>query len=240
MPKEINTITETETNMIQNAENQILAYYYYFSNSNPADEYEEALTDAAKRGVEVKLLFNTLKYDRREEIVHENIEIRIIDLHGFRHAHPKMLIVDNQKAHLGSANWTGGSHEKQRREVGAKITHQKLVSDMTQIFYTDWNSKYITHPKNPDKHPIEPSTNPPVIDKTLKSNTSSYEIFEELPDGKYYWKVETVNFTGENSTEIRTFKIKSPSYSTRKILIIMIILGSVLAVGVFFIYRWKK
>lgn len=240
MPNEINTITKTETNMIQNAENQILAYYYYFSNSNTVDKYEEALIDAAERGVKVKLLFNTLKEDRRIRISHKNIETRIINLQGFRHAHPKMLIVDSRIAHLGSANWTGGSHEKQRREVGAKITHQKLVSHVTQIFYTDWNSDYITHPKNPEKHQIKPTTNLPIIDRTLNSDTSSYEIIEDLPDGKYYWKVETVNFTGENSSQARTFKIETPSYSTRKIMIIIIILGSSLAVGIYFLYRWKK
>ena len=238
MLEEVKSISQAELELIEKAENKVSGYYYHFSNSRALDDYERALMEAAERGVQIELLFDEISEERRVRLTHENIQIREINLGGFRHSHPKILIVDNRKAHICSANWTSGSHTGKGREIGAVIEYQKLVGTLSHLFYTDWNSEYIVGREESESYKIDRvCKNRPLVEESLNPEKSSYKIKKRLSEGDYYWKMMGTSqgeeiVSGPESFQIR--KDENESLTWMKI----ILLGVILTTVVFLIY-WK-
>ncbi len=239
MPKKVKSISEAELELVREAENKVIGYYYHFSNSRALDDYEKTLTKAASRGIQIELLFDEISKERRVRLTHENIQIREINLGGFKHAHPKFLIVDNRRAHICSANWTSGSHTGEGREIGAKISYQKIVGNLSHIFYTDWNSEYLKEGKVSEDYEIEKiCKNRPVIEKTVNPRKKSYELEENLHGGDYYWKMTGSSRGKRITSKPEPFQIKKEDNEKYRTLLKLVLLGIIVTLAICLIY-WR-
>lgn len=134
---------------------------------------DDALIQAAKRGVKVRLLVSdwstkpkTISDLKRLAGV-DNIETRMIEIpehsEGFvpfsRTIHSKFLVVDDDKTWLGTSNWAGDYFNKSRN-LGIIATGKTLNRELTVSFDRYWNSAYGI--------PVDPSQNYPVKNQAGK------------------------------------------------------------------------
>jgi phosphatidylserine/phosphatidylglycerophosphate/cardiolipin synthase-like enzyme len=155
MPTEPKHTATALENLIDSAEQSVKVYLYVFSTGWAANPLARALVDAAERGVVVQLMFDARFYadfwpegggidfsDRLVELKDvEGVFIKLINFGEWSAAHPKMVVVDGERAYVGSANWTSSSLVE-RREVGVIFEDRVLASALDEIFRTDWNSGY--------------------------------------------------------------------------------------------------
>ncbi len=107
---------------IQQAENYIYLEFYKFGNDEVGLRFREELTNAAARGVHVKLLLDSWGVSYTETFFSELMELggevrffrKIIYTFDFftknhRRNHRKFLLIDDQISYMGSANITGYS-----------------------------------------------------------------------------------------------------------------------------------
>ena len=118
----------------------------------------EASIDAARRGVEVKLLLDSTWYNIEEDdpksnartvqyvnnIAEEeglNLEARLVDLDskGFKKLHAKGVVVDNDTVFISSVNWNEHSPTK-NREVGV-IIYGEPAGYFADVFMADWGQE---------------------------------------------------------------------------------------------------
>ncbi len=168
MPVEARNTKTALENLINSANQSIKVYLYVFSTGSATNSLASALTDAAGRGVEVQLMLDARYYkkiwsepipgnyqdfsDRLDGLKDvEGIWMKIIYPEEWIFCHPKIVIVDGERAYVGSANWTSSSLLN-RREVGVIFRDQTLASTLEGIFRTDWESEYtkwVKEPENP-------------------------------------------------------------------------------------------
>ena len=134
---------------------QLLNYATVNYDKTTFTELDKALTDAAKRGVKVRMLVSDWstrpKYmsDLKRLAREPNFEAKmmVIPEHsiGFvaysRTIHSKFLVVDDDKTWLGTSNWSG-DYFYNSRNVGIIAVGNKLNSELTQSFERYWNSDY--------------------------------------------------------------------------------------------------
>ena len=130
---------DTIIGLIDSAQNSIHVFAYVYTGS-PAT-ITNALIYAANRGVNIQIIIDpeyrgylpdSVKYE-------PNIQIKTVNIGAA--AHSKVVIVDGQKAYVGSANWTNASM-RERREIGIFFDDQTLASALQEIFNKDWESRY--------------------------------------------------------------------------------------------------
>lgn len=116
----------------------------------------EASIEAARRGVEVKILLDSTWYNIEEDdpksnlktvqyvnnIAKEdglNLEARLVDLDstGFKKLHAKGVVVDNNTVFVSSVNWNERSPTK-NREVGV-IIYGPPAEYFAEVFLADWD-----------------------------------------------------------------------------------------------------
>ncbi len=134
---------------------QLLNYATKNYDKTTFTELDKALTDAAARGVKVRMLVSDWstrpKYmaDLKRLAKVPNFEARMIEIPehsmGFvaysRTIHSKFLVVDDDKTWLGTSNWSG-DYFYNSRNVGVVATGTKLNAELTQSFDRYWNSDY--------------------------------------------------------------------------------------------------
>jgi cardiolipin synthase A/B len=104
---------------------------------------EQAITDAGQRGVKVEVILpspgssssNDSNSSGIRAISHTGIQIEE-DAHLYMHA--KIIIVDGQKAFVGSENISTASLEH-NRELGILVSDQNVLSTLQQTFQQDWS-----------------------------------------------------------------------------------------------------
>jgi len=123
----------------------------FYSELNP---YVAALLAAARRGCEVKVLFDSRDYnlergdDNDDVLAFLNevataeglkLEARLADLKalGFSKIHNKGIIADDSVL-ISSFNWNEGALDN--REVGVVVTNAELASYFAEVFLYDWNA----------------------------------------------------------------------------------------------------
>lgn len=156
---------EAITNLIASANEsvyiqQFYIYKYWGSRKEGSVEktpnlFLEAAIEAARRGIEVKILmdstwynvekkdpvsnYHTMKYVN-EIATNENLnlEAKLIDLEkaGFEKMHGKGVIVDGKTVLVSSVNWNEHSPTK-NREVGVVVTGE-VAGYYTDVFLRDW------------------------------------------------------------------------------------------------------
>jgi cardiolipin synthase len=118
---------------IEMAGNYIYLEMYKFGNDEVGLQFREALTKAAERGVQVKLLLDSWGVSYKEDFFGELIKLggevrffrKILYTFDFftknhRRNHRKFLIIDDQISYIGSANITG--YSLQWRESVIRLT----------------------------------------------------------------------------------------------------------------------
>jgi cardiolipin synthase A/B len=103
-------------------------------------EIIDALTGAVKRGVHVRVIVPEERdEDTRKdyfELIDQEIEIR--NLPGL-YEHAKLIVVDDQRAFIGSQNFTATSMD-QNRELGILVNDPALLSRLDRTFESDFSN----------------------------------------------------------------------------------------------------
>ncbi len=102
---------------------------------------EQALGNAVQRGVRVQVILPALGASSGDSnsqgiqtLRQENVQMRE-DAHLYMHA--KMIVVDGQRAFVGSENISAASLD-QNRELGIIISDTTVLSTLQQTFQRDW------------------------------------------------------------------------------------------------------
>ncbi|QCC57809.1 phospholipase D-like domain-containing protein [Natrinema thermotolerans] len=135
------------TAMLENANEEILVLQ-----PSIADDVSllEATLEAARRGVEVRILVGSARYNAAENEAlaadleqiadRENLplEVRLVgDTDRFEKIHAKGIVIDGETAVVGSANWNSNSLENNREVLVA--LHGEAVADYyATVFESDW------------------------------------------------------------------------------------------------------
>ena len=135
--------------MIRGAARSIDIESFYYSDDpadddDPLDRVLDAVGDAARRGVKVRLIGDAGFHRTYPEILDrfgamQNVESRLLDARslwgGVQHA--KFMIIDGTRAYVGSQNWDWRAL-MHIHEIGARITHPDLSRAVGAIFDLDW------------------------------------------------------------------------------------------------------
>ena len=106
---------------------------------------EQALVSAAQRGVHIQIILPASSASSGDSnsqgiqtIRQGNVQVRE-DMHLYMHA--KMIVVDGQRAFVGSENISAASLD-QNRELGIIISDAKVLSTLQQTFQRDWEDSH--------------------------------------------------------------------------------------------------
>jgi hypothetical protein len=116
----------------------------------------EAVVEAARRGVKVRVLLDGTWYNIQGDEDRDNddtvetlnrlardegldVSAKIINLESthLKKIHAKGIIVDGQEVFVGSINWTENSF-KGNREVGVIVGHEQVADYYRDLFLRDW------------------------------------------------------------------------------------------------------
>jgi phosphatidylserine/phosphatidylglycerophosphate/cardiolipin synthase-like enzyme len=136
---------------------ELLTYKTKSRDGSEFHDLDDALRDAAKRGVHVQLLVSTWgETDSAvQALAHEpNVEVRVLAIPPFsggdipfaRVAHAKYAIFEG-RAWVGTSNWEG-DYFLQSRNVSLFFEHGgALVGKLTDVFVDAWRSPYARPPR---------------------------------------------------------------------------------------------
>lgn len=107
------------------------------------DEIEQALVAAARRGVQVQAILPMPQAGQSDSnasgittVKQGGVQVKE-DSHLYMHA--KMMVIDAQKAFVGSENISGASLDG-NRELGIIIADTQVVNTLQQTFQQDWQN----------------------------------------------------------------------------------------------------
>jgi phosphatidylserine/phosphatidylglycerophosphate/cardiolipin synthase-like enzyme len=104
------------------------------------DRITSALSDAAKRGVDVNVV---MTYQSSYKVAFEQLKssgARLHLFHGERfYIHAKMIIADGACAFLGSENFSYTSLDK-NRELGIFLSDRNIINSLSRTFAFDWQN----------------------------------------------------------------------------------------------------
>jgi len=141
----------------EDAEKRIYIAVYNFTDTTCRD----ALIDAVKRGVEVRLVIYSENADNRiiEDLKKNGIKIVKSQSEGLMHA--KFIVVDYETTISGSANLTSGSFFYDNNFM--ILIHDSKVN---KIFQEEFNEMFIEKKFGPTGHPTVPPTSITLKDGT--------------------------------------------------------------------------
>jgi phosphatidylserine/phosphatidylglycerophosphate/cardiolipin synthase-like enzyme len=126
------------TSLIKNAHNMLLIE----AEEMQDDEIEQAIVDAAKRGVHVQVILPAPSGSSKDSnsqgiqtIQQGGAQVKE-DKHLYMHA--KIIVADGQKAFVGSENISTASLER-NRELGLIVSDQNVLTTLQQTFQQDWS-----------------------------------------------------------------------------------------------------
>ena len=132
--------------MISHAKKSISLEMFYAS-STSGDKLQpiiEAIAEAARRQVDVRLLFDSSFYEKNKDTemalaMIPRVHVRLIDIHakttGVMHA--KYFVVDDADTYVGSANFDGRALDH-IQEIGVRVRNQDVARVIDQVFRADW------------------------------------------------------------------------------------------------------
>ncbi|MHB8071843.1 MAG: phospholipase D-like domain-containing protein [Candidatus Cryosericum sp.] len=131
--------------LIESATTSILFTIYDFSDPR----IEDYLADAAARGVAVKVMVDpgerlalTDSKGIVADLVRAGIAVRSSNP-SYRITHAKYFVVDGTSAYISGNNFTYADGKK-NRAFAIVTTDAKVISDLTTIFWSDWQRKPVT------------------------------------------------------------------------------------------------
>ncbi|MDI6819969.1 MAG: phosphatidylserine/phosphatidylglycerophosphate/cardiolipin synthase family protein [Candidatus Hodarchaeaceae archaeon] len=142
VPVEVTRTLDAFAALIDRAEKNVYIYMYIYNGMPP--KLREALVSALDRGVRVEVMVDkeSLKweYALKELAGREGVGVTVIR-HPYS-AHPKVIVVDNEWAYVGSANIDIRYITDGGRDVGVMVRSPEVVGDLMKIFQRDWGSVY--------------------------------------------------------------------------------------------------
>ena len=140
----IRNISDVVLELLSGAENSIdmEVYTIYASDYSPLSDIHSALFSAATRGVQIRILidngiYNDLYYSNKQLfdniLANENIQLKTSPWA----MHSKVIIVDNQKCLVSSANlsWSAMTSD---REIAIYVYGEEFGKALEDIFETGW------------------------------------------------------------------------------------------------------
>lgn len=134
---------------------QLLTYRAESRDGAPFRELDSALRRAAGRGVAVQLLVS--HWSKRKYLIQElqrlhappQLQVKLITIPpwsgGFipfaRVSHAKYLVVDGERAWVGTSNWERDYFERSRN-VGLLLESRRIGSELDRFFLDGWDSPY--------------------------------------------------------------------------------------------------
>jgi len=109
------------------------------------DAVTQALIDAAKRGVAVRvdMTYQTVYKPSFESLIQGKVQVRTYSSGSKkRYIHAKMILADNDYAFVGSQNFSWTSLEK-NRELGILISDPTTIASLEKTFNSDWTEARI-------------------------------------------------------------------------------------------------
>ncbi|MGV9799806.1 phospholipase D-like domain-containing protein [Mycobacterium sp. NPDC003449] len=104
----------------------------------------ERLVRAAHRGVKVHIMARAAHHLKSGKLLEGVSGMRILDdvgikIHRLKHMklHAKMILADNERAVVGSINFSPGSFDH-RRELAIEVTDHQIMKRMTEVAHHDW------------------------------------------------------------------------------------------------------
>jgi len=120
--------------------------------------YLKEIIEAARRGIEVNVLLDSLYVDRTEENTFDNYDVMLYlnevaekediplnarlaehDELGLEKIHAKGMVIDNETVFVSSINW-GAYAAMHNRETGLFVTHEDVAGYFADAFYYDWTT----------------------------------------------------------------------------------------------------
>jgi len=122
LPRQSKVVKNIILSNIQNAQNSIDIAMYNFKYK----EFANALDNAAKRGIKVKVYYYKKKVNFTDKIIVFKVQNKF---------HVKIALFDNKTAIFGSANWTKDSFKK-NYEVIYITKKEKIIKKISRFFST--------------------------------------------------------------------------------------------------------
>lgn len=103
-----------------------------------------ALAHAARSGLQVKVLLSAeAEHQHSNKLSYLKKAGVIIKFHRALMIHAKVIIVDNERAYLGSINFTKPSMDN-NRELGIITDDAKVVTQLKSVFNQDWETFHLS------------------------------------------------------------------------------------------------
>lgn len=130
--------TDTIVKAVHEAKKTILVQAYSFTSK----EIAQALADAKKRGVDVKVILDksqeSEKYTSATFLANQQIPVKID--RAFAIAHSKIMIIDDMNVITGSFNFTKAAENNNAENVLILRGNKELANLYTQNWQWRWNS----------------------------------------------------------------------------------------------------
>ena len=126
---------EEIASVIGSAKHSLLVYN---EEMNDVD-IEDALEDAARRGVDVGVLMSmdTGWLSAFSALTAAGVHVRTFDAKASTYVHAKIVLSDGKLAFLGSENFSDGSLDA-NRELGIVLTEPAVIAGLVSVFISDW------------------------------------------------------------------------------------------------------
>jgi phosphatidylserine/phosphatidylglycerophosphate/cardiolipin synthase-like enzyme len=118
--------------LIENAESKIDIEMYAFTSR----DIVEALERAKMRGVEIRIILETINPEMHDELLSKGFDVRYATK-AYKITHSKIMIVDKKKLLVGSHNFSNSALYK-NREASVILTDSKTVNEFMAEYETDW------------------------------------------------------------------------------------------------------
>jgi phosphatidylserine/phosphatidylglycerophosphate/cardiolipin synthase-like enzyme len=121
--------------LMQSATQSIHAELYQFS----YPDLREALADAARRGVDVKVILDPTvnsNLDTAAFLKSRGVQVRWSSPE-FTYTHAKSAVIDGRKVAVGSINWSGNAM-RNNREAEVVVESARTAAEFEAVFAGDW------------------------------------------------------------------------------------------------------
>jgi phosphatidylserine/phosphatidylglycerophosphate/cardiolipin synthase-like enzyme len=118
--------------LIDGAKSKIDIEMYAFTSRDVV----EALERAKMRGVEIRIIIETINRDMHDELLSKGFNVRYATK-AYKTTHSKIMIVDGKRLLVGSHNFSNSALYK-NREASVIIADAATVKEFTAEYETDW------------------------------------------------------------------------------------------------------
>jgi phosphatidylserine/phosphatidylglycerophosphate/cardiolipin synthase-like enzyme len=196
--------------------------------SKPGTQMEtviDAIKDAAKRGVNVRIIVDSVFYEKMPEYPDmlgklKNIEVRVIPFNKLKGGvmHAKFFMVDEKKTFVGSQNFDWRSLEH-IHEIGVLVAQKRMAQTFLEVFNRDWQfakdcaGKTCSYPLYKTMRFTPVSYTNPLRMKFNKENILLYPAFSPRNFTPFNMNVEIWQIINAIKTAKKSLSVQVMTYS---------------------------